>query len=146
MATNGTRTPGRAMTPAQQKSLEELKAWLVEISSPFTPHTLSLDILKYYYNIYINNNICTISIPLVDSNLKKSRPKKIPKDFTVTDDMEKWFDEMNFQTIQLTEETERFVDYWLANGKRKKNWVATWRNWMRNSEKYNLPKDDWKIT
>lgn len=30
-------------------------------------------------------------------------------------------------------EAQKFVDYWLSNGKPKRDWSATWRNWIRRS-------------
>lgn len=28
----------------------------------------------------------------------------------------------------------RFRDYWLGNGKRNVDWLAVWRNWVRNEK------------
>lgn len=32
--------------------------------------------------------------------------------------------------VDVEYQTQRFINYWLSNGKRMKNWDATWRNWM----------------
>lgn len=38
-------------------------------------------------------------------------------------------------SVDVEYQTQRFVNYWLANGKRMKNWDATWRNWMLKQAK-----------
>ena len=34
------------------------------------------------------------------------------------------------KTIEF--QRDQFQDYWIGEGKAKKDWNATWRNWMRN--------------
>jgi hypothetical protein len=65
-----------------------------------------------------------------------SKKSKIPKDFKITDKMFEWFSQQNFQHIEIQTATSEFIDYWLSEGKTKVNWVATWRNGMRNKEKW----------
>jgi uncharacterized protein YdaU (DUF1376 family) len=36
----------------------------------------------------------------------------------------------------------KFCDYWLGNGEVKADWLATWRNWVRNEKKQSKPKSD----
>ena len=36
----------------------------------------------------------------------------------------------------------KFCDYWLGNGEVKADWLATWRNWVRNEKKLFKPKSD----
>jgi uncharacterized protein YdaU (DUF1376 family) len=36
----------------------------------------------------------------------------------------------------------KFCDYWLGNGEVKADWLATWRNWVRNEKKQFKPKSD----
>jgi uncharacterized protein YdaU (DUF1376 family) len=36
----------------------------------------------------------------------------------------------------------KFCDYWLGNGETKADWLATWRNWVRNEKKQFKPKSD----
>ena len=55
---------------------------------------------------------------------------EIPEDFEITEKMRKWADE-KIPRVDIDRETEKFIDYWLAHGKRMANWEATWRNWMR---------------
>lgn len=54
--------------------------------------------------------------------------------FEVTSPMRTWFAEKGFR-FDLDLETETFVNYWLGEGKRKKDWVATWRTWMLKAAK-----------
>lgn len=60
---------------------------------------------------------------------------RIPSDFAVTDDMVAWARE-KFPSADVALETEKFIDYWVGKAGRdgvKTDWVATWRNWIRNS-------------
>lgn len=34
----------------------------------------------------------------------------------------------------------KFCDYWLGNGETKADWLATWRNWVRNEKKQFKPE------
>lgn len=56
--------------------------------------------------------------------------------------MVEWFRE-NCPHVDGRTEHAKFCDYWLAKpGKdgRKLDWVATWRNWMRNAEERYTPR------
>lgn len=55
---------------------------------------------------------------------------RLPKDFEITDAMRLWAAEKT-PLVDIDQETEKFVDYWLACGKTMADWEATWRNWMR---------------
>jgi hypothetical protein len=73
------------------------------------------------------------------------RGKRIPDDFTVTPAMVTWARE-HTPRVDGRRETERFIDHWQAKtGKdaTKRDWIATWRNWMRGAEdrlpNYNQP-------
>jgi len=35
----------------------------------------------------------------------------------------------------------KFCDYWLGNGETKADWLATWRNWVRNEKKQFKPTE-----
>ena len=53
----------------------------------------------------------------------------IPEDFQISDKVFSWFvNKYPNATIDLETEKEQFVNYWLSEGKRKKNWDATFRN------------------
>ena len=47
--------------------------------------------------------------------------------------MKSWASENHIRS-DVERETDRFVDYWTAEGKSKKDWMATWRNWMRRAD------------
>lgn len=83
-----------------------------------------------------------------EENVKEENVKKvhgnrglrqIPKDFSLTEEMIEWgFNhELKFTLEELKDETENFINYYNANGKKWKDWVAAWRNWMKNSRKFN---------
>jgi hypothetical protein len=54
----------------------------------------------------------------------------IKPDFSITQDMRLWA-EKSTPLVDIDAETEKFVDYWLANGKKMADWTACWRNWIR---------------
>lgn len=61
---------------------------------------------------------------------------RIPEDFAVTPEMVSWAQE-NAPDVNGRRATESFIDYWRgATGARarKRDWVATWRNWMRKEQ------------
>lgn len=60
------------------------------------------------------------------------RGTPIPSDFELSKGMRDWA-EKNTPAVNVEKEHEKFVDYWLANGKCMFDWTATWRNWMRRS-------------
>jgi len=70
--------------------------------------------------------------------LVRSAPRRgtrLPDDFTLTDELSDWA-RRETPGVDPAVETEKFCDYWRAKtGKdaTKVDWVATWRNWMRNA-------------
>jgi hypothetical protein len=55
----------------------------------------------------------------------------LPVDFKMTDDLKAWAEEKGYnRQLNLERETEKFLNYWQSNGKCKKDWSATWRNWI----------------
>ena len=71
-----------------------------------------------------------------------SRPRsaktgsRISLDFTVDDEMRSWAEEKTPQ-VDVDSATEDFIDYWTGRAGReavKLDWVATWRNSMRNCQ------------
>lgn len=71
----------------------------------------------------------------------RKRGSRIPVDFAVDQAMVAWARE-HAPNIDGRRETEKFIDYWQSKtGKdaTKLDWVATWRNWMRQAEE-RLPK------
>jgi hypothetical protein len=72
-----------------------------------------------------------------DTNTYKElkRGTRIQTTFSVTDEMKLWAKEKH-PLVDITTQTDAFVDYWNAQpGQKgvKSDWVATWRNWIRNS-------------
>jgi len=75
------------------------------------------------------------------SQAPQNGAREIPKDFKITDDMDSWFASQGFKFISIETATAEFVDYWVSTGKRKKDWVATWRNGMRKAEQWKAEKE-----
>lgn len=68
----------------------------------------------------------------------KGRGTRLPADFTVTDEMLMWAKDA-FPDVSPAFETEKFRDYWSSRSGSagvKLDWVATWRNWIRNANDY----------
>ena len=64
------------------------------------------------------------------------RATRLPNNFTVTSEMAEWANK-SFPNVDVTVQTDAFRDYWTAlAGSRavKVDWIATWRNWIRNSK------------
>ena len=65
----------------------------------------------------------------------RKRGTRIPDDFTVTADMVTWA-RLKTPNVDGRRETEKFINYWqAASGQKavKRDWEATWRNWMLNA-------------
>jgi hypothetical protein len=76
------------------------------------------------------------------------KAETIPQDFKPSIESIKVMAE-HFPWVDLKLETHAFIDYWnsVAPSKAKKtNWDLTWKNWIRNSSKWNKPKDQPKQT
>lgn len=66
------------------------------------------------------------------------RGTRIPDNFTVTDRMQTWARE-NVPEVDIRFETQKFINHWTAatgSNAVKRDWVATWRNWMLNEKKF----------
>ena len=64
------------------------------------------------------------------------RGSRLPESFKPTQELHAWADSRLIPRGFQMEQTERFVDYWLAaTGARavKADWAATWRNWIRRA-------------
>lgn len=65
---------------------------------------------------------------------QRAKPKRaLPLPFLMSDEMLAWAAD-SVPAVNLDRETERFIDYWTAEGKSKADWDATWRNWMRRAQ------------
>jgi len=63
----------------------------------------------------------------------RKRGTRIPEPFMLTHDMREWA-ATEVPTVDVDASTRRFVDYWRAESgakATKRDWVATWRNWLR---------------
>ena len=68
------------------------------------------------------------------------RATQIPDVFEVTDELYGWaWSELDIQRAEVDRETAKFMDYHRAKGSTMKDWVAAWRNWMRNSVTFKRP-------
>ena len=80
-----------------------------------------------------------IDTPMTQPPLKRSaRQHVLPPDWNVGDEEINWA-LMKFPALTKSEidnETDRFRDYWIAEGKQKADWRATWRNWIRRSVEF----------
>jgi hypothetical protein len=70
--------------------------------------------------------------PSEEAGARKKRATAISASFAVDESMRTWAAE-KAPEVDLTAETEKFVDYWLGRGKAMKDWAATWRNWIRRA-------------
>ena len=64
------------------------------------------------------------------------RQTPVPKDFAVTAEMKAWAAAKTPLVVDLEFETEQFVDHWTAKRELRADWLATWRTWMRNQQKW----------
>lgn len=58
----------------------------------------------------------------------------IPPDFSISDSVRAWAAQKMPQ-VNIDKEHEKFVDYWLGNGKAMADWNAVFRNWIRRAPK-----------
>lgn len=86
-----------------------------------------------------------------DTNKELKRGTRLPKQFVLTSEMINWAVE-KYPLVDFNLQTEAFIDYWTAQpGQKgvKSDWVATWRNWIRNSRPTLKPvvadANDWMI-
>lgn len=56
--------------------------------------------------------------------------------FFITAAMLEWAKREDFDYLDLRFETGKFKDHALANERRARDWVAAWRNWIRNASKF----------
>ena len=81
----------------------------------------------------------TLPYPTQPTLLKEGAAKRgstIPAPFIVTIPMREWAAEKT-PLVNVDRATEKFVDFWRAKTGRdatKKDWPATWRNWLRSDQ------------
>lgn len=87
-----------------------------------------------------------------DTNKELKRGTRLQHPFVLTNDMIKWAVE-KYPLVDFHLQTEAFIDYWTSQpGQKgvKSDWIATWRNWIRNSRPTLQPakpvqNNDWMI-
>lgn len=68
----------------------------------------------------------------VKNNTKKpKRASSISKDWKPSQDFVDHC-ETKYPLVDSLLELEKFKDHWISNGDTKKDWLAAWRNWLRN--------------
>jgi hypothetical protein len=78
-------------------------------------------------------------LPLGAAPARAPRATRIPADFAVTDLMRAWAAK-NVPGIDVDAQTEKFRDHHTAKGSAMKDWIAAWRNWMRNAPQFSRPQ------
>lgn len=73
---------------------------------------------------------------------RKPATSLIPDDFEVTDRMYEWAAANGLSRRQVDADTEQFRDYHQGKASRQADWVATWRTWMRNTNKFGTVAKD----
>lgn len=73
-----------------------------------------------------------------DNDKEKPPPRgsALPKDWTLSKQLGNWAVDQGLSELEVRKEAERFRDYWIAQPGakgRKKDWDATWRNWIRTA-------------
>ena len=69
-----------------------------------------------------------------------SRGTRLPQSWSLPPDWRQWAEDFcaqNNKPLDVDLEADKFMDYWCAATGRqaaKKNWQATWRNWIRNAK------------
>lgn len=83
----------------------------------------------------INNNQLNKRGALAE--MATSKGEYLPEDWEPSDKAKQWTTE-NYPHVNAGLELEKFVDYWQAasgQNARKRDWDATWRNWIRRAER-----------
>jgi hypothetical protein len=63
------------------------------------------------------------------------RKTKIPESFAVTPAMRSWATE-TVPVVDIDFETAQFIDHYTGKGELRLDWVASWRTWMRNQQRW----------
>jgi hypothetical protein len=71
------------------------------------------------------------------AEMATSKGEYLPEDWEPSDKAKQWTTE-NYPHVNAGLELEKFRDYWQAasgQNARKRDWDATWRNWVRRAER-----------
>jgi uncharacterized protein YdaU (DUF1376 family) len=94
----------------------------------------------------VSEGLPQITLTTNQEPLTSSKPKKRKTAMTLNKDTmpEKYEDFIREERPDLDplQTYYKFCDYWLGNGETKADWLATWRNWVRNEKKQFKPKSD----
>jgi hypothetical protein len=67
---------------------------------------------------------------------KRKRATRMSEDWMPDDALIDWA-RASFPIVEnISDETDRFRDFWIAKGEARADWRASWRNWMRNAAKF----------
>ncbi len=73
----------------------------------------------------------------IEAKASKARGSRLPEDWFLPVEYGQWAIDQGWPETVIRSESEKFKDYWCGipgvKG-RKADWLATWRNWMRNSK------------
>lgn len=75
--------------------------------------------------------------------IETARNRTIPEGFEIDDSMRTWAKEKGIRS-DIDFETEKFKDHFKSTGGLKKDWIATWRNWMRTADGFTAAKQSSK--
>ncbi|MEL6115132.1 helix-turn-helix domain-containing protein [Photobacterium sp. SP02] len=83
----------------------------------------------------LSENSESNSEQIAEGKKRKRLATSLPDDFAVTDVMQQWYAEQGF-TLSIQAATQQWRDAMLARGQKYTDWVAAWRNGMRNANKW----------
>lgn len=66
----------------------------------------------------------------------EKKASKVPEAFAPDPEMLEWALREGFTPEEVSVETPAMIDHFVGTGGVKRDWRATWRNWMRNSRKF----------
>jgi DNA-binding transcriptional regulator YhcF (GntR family) len=75
--------------------------------------------------------------------IKSVKGSRLPNDWIATDDYINFALSEGYTIDTANREAEKFKDYWIASTAKtavKKDWLATWRNWIRNNKDKNYAR------
>ena len=67
---------------------------------------------------------------------KTKRATQVPETWMPSDKTREWANAEGFTADQVNGQILRFVDHWRGKGETRKDWDATFRNWMRNAREW----------
>ena len=74
-----------------------------------------------------------------EPSLKRARASAVPLDWFPDDELIEWAKERT-PHVDTDIETERFINYYASKGELRKDWRASWRNWMLRAIRDYSPK------